>query len=70
MITITEGLRMVAEELEKVPVAGKENRERLNNCTALVRMMIKSLDGREEDGHGGGNDPAGERETEGSAGTV
>ena len=70
MMTIIEGLRVVAEELEKVPVAGKENRERLNNCTTLVRMMIKSLSGGEESGHGGGDDPAGEREAKGTAGTV
>ena len=69
-MTIMEGLRVVAEELEKVPVAGKENRERLNTCTELVRMMIRSLDGGKEESHGGGDDPAGKREAESTAGTV
>ena len=69
-MTIIEGLRCVAEELEKVPVAGKENRERLNNCTALVKMMINSLENSKEVGNGSGDDAEPQRDSENDAGTV
>ena len=69
-MTILEGLRYVAEELEKVPVAGMENRERMNNCARLLKMMIDSSEKMEVAPDGGCDDADGQRQAENDAGAI
>lgn len=71
-ITLTQALQTAEDLLEKVPVAGEDNWNRMSDGKRLIRAVRQELERQEREAmkHAGSDDAGGDRDPENDAGAV